>query len=174
MLFFWHDLIFLTPYDKCKSIFVQDGVKQIFDGVICFHRLIYKTMQTFDIVLKKIHCHSVNRFNGVFLATVPGGGNSWYFRTGVCHYKISISNLSGIFDEKVGPFSEVLCLMEISKVRFWGLFWEKKASMIKKFPKTCGFLVQTRSKKSISSVFFCFVMCVIKITDPIWNFLQIL
>ena len=34
--------------------------------------------------------------------------------------------------------------------------------------------VQTRSKKSISSVFFWFVICVIKITDPIWNFLQIL
>ena len=34
--------------------------------------------------------------------------------------------------------------------------------------------VQTRSKKSINSVFFWFVICVIKITDPIWNFLQIL
>ena len=34
--------------------------------------------------------------------------------------------------------------------------------------------VQTRSKKSISSVFFWFVICVIKITHPIWNFLQIL
>ena len=30
--------------------------------------------------------------------------------------------------------------------------------------------VQTRSKKSINSVFFWFVICVIKITDPIWNF----
>ena len=46
------------------------------------------------------------------------GGNSGYFRTGVCHYKISTSTLSGIFDEKVGPFSEFLCLMEVSKVRF--------------------------------------------------------
>ena len=34
--------------------------------------------------------------------------------------------------------------------------------------------VQTRSKKSINSVFFWFVIYVIKITDPIWNFLQIL
>ena len=34
--------------------------------------------------------------------------------------------------------------------------------------------VQTRSKKSINSVLFWFVICVIKITDPIWNFLQIL
>ena len=24
----------------------------------------------------------------------------------MCHYKVSISTLSGIFDEKVGPFSE--------------------------------------------------------------------
>ena len=68
------------------------------------------------------------------------GGNSWYFRTGVCHYKISISTLSGIFDKKVGPFSEFLCLMEVSKVRFWGLFWEKMASIFKKFSKNCGFL----------------------------------
>ena len=26
--------------------------------------------------------------------------------------------LSGIFDEKVGPFSEFLCPMEVSKIRF--------------------------------------------------------
>ena len=26
--------------------------------------------------------------------------------------------LSGTFDEKVGPFSEFLCLMEVSKIRF--------------------------------------------------------
>ena len=25
--------------------------------------------------------------------------------------------LSGIFDEKVGPFGEFLCLMEVSKIR---------------------------------------------------------
>ena len=28
----------------------------------------------------------------------------------MCHYKVSISTLSEIFDEKVGPFSEFLCL----------------------------------------------------------------
>ena len=92
----------------------------------------------------------------------------------MCHYQISISTLSGIFDEKVGPFSEFLCLMEVSKVRFSGLFWEEMASIFQKFSKNCGFFVQTRSKKSINSVFFCFVICVIKITDPVWNFLQIL
>ena len=47
------------------------------------------------------------------------------------------------------------------------------ASIFKKFSKNCGFLVQTMSKKSINSVFFWFVICVIKITDPIWNFLDI-
>ena len=36
-------------------------------------------------------------------------GDSWYFRTGVCHFMVSISSLSGIFDEKI---------------RFRGLFWE--------------------------------------------------
>ena len=50
-------------------------------------------------------------------ACVPRG-ELMIFWTGVCHYKISISTLSGIFDEKVGPFSEFLCLMEVSKVRF--------------------------------------------------------
>ena len=58
----------------------------------------------------------------------------------MCHYKISISTLSGIFDEKVGPFLEFLCLMEVSKVRFRGLFWEKMASIFKKFSKNCGFV----------------------------------
>ena len=49
----------------------------------------------------------------------PGvGGNSWYFRMGVFHYKVSISTLPRIFDEKVGPFTEFLCLMEVSKIRF--------------------------------------------------------
>ena len=115
-----------------------------------------------------LSCTDMARF------AIDPGGNSWYFRTGVCHYKVSILTLSGILDEKVGPFSEFLGLMEVSKVRFWRLFWEKMASIFKKFSKNCGFLVQTRSKKSINSVFFWFVICVIKITDPIWNFLQIL
>ena len=64
-----------------------------------------------------------------------GGGLIIFSDGGVGHYKISISTLSGIFDEKVGLFSEFLCLMEVSKVRFWGLFWEKMASIFKKFPK---------------------------------------
>ena len=74
-----------------------------------------------------------------FQAKKLPGGNSWYFRTGVCHHKVSTSTLSGIFDEKVGPFSEFLCLMEVSKVRFWGLFWEKMASIFKKFSKIVDF-----------------------------------
>ena len=46
----------------------------------------------------------------------------------------------------------------------------KMASIFKKFSKNCGFLVQTRSKKSLLLV--CHLCH--KITDPIWNFLQIL
>ena len=84
------------------------------------------------------------------------GGDSWYFRTGVCHYKISISTLSGIFDEKVGPFSEFLCLMEVSKVWFWGLFWEKMASIFKNFSKNCGFLSKLGQRnQSIQSSLVC-------------------
>ena len=32
------------------------------------------------------------------------------FSHGVCHFIVSTSTLSGIFDEKVGPVSEYLCL----------------------------------------------------------------
>ena len=96
-----------------------------------------------------------NRFSRAGEKTRGGEeGNSWYFRTGVCHYKISISTLSGIFDEKVGPFSEFLCLMEVSKVRFWGLFWEKMASIFKKFSKNCGVLSKLGQRnQSIQSSF---------------------
>ena len=48
----------------------------------------------------------------------PRGEGGGYFRTGMCLFMVSISILSGIFDEKVGPFSEFLCLMEVSKIRF--------------------------------------------------------
>ena len=88
-------------------------------------------------------------------------------------YKISISTLSGIFDEKVGPFSEFLCLMEVSKYGFEGCFGKNGFDFQNIFQKLWIF-VQTRSKKSINSVFFWLVICVIKITDPLWNFLQIL
>ena len=47
-----------------------------------------------------------------------GGGDSRYFRTGVCYFMVSISTLCGIFDEKVGLFSEFFCLTEVSKIRF--------------------------------------------------------
>ena len=33
-------------------------------------------------------------------------------------FGLYISTLSGIFDEKVGPFSEFLCLMEVSRIQF--------------------------------------------------------
>ena len=37
------------------------------------------------------------------------------------------------FDEKVGPFSEFLCLMEVSKIRFFGPFWGKMTSIFQTF-----------------------------------------
>ena len=41
------------------------------------------------------------------------------FTNGVCHFLVSTSTHSGISDEKVGEcFSEFLCLMEVSKIRF--------------------------------------------------------
>ena len=149
---------------------VYDCLWKTIHGFIAWLKFLYGLLSIFPLIL------FVNGTQSPF-SICPyktPGGNSWYFRTGVCHYKISISTLSGIFDEKVGPFSEFLCLMEVSKVWFWGLFWEKMASIFKKFSKNCGFFVQTRSNKSINSVFFWFVICVIKITVPIWNFLQIL
>ena len=35
------------------------------------------------------------------------------FSLGVCHCMDSFFHLSGIFDKKVGPFSEFLCLLEV-------------------------------------------------------------
>ena len=54
MLFF--DLISVNP------LFVADGVKKVNDVVI-----FGIVMQTFDVVLKKIHRPGVNRFDGVIL-----------------------------------------------------------------------------------------------------------
>ena len=70
--FFWHDVIFLTwccffDLISVNPLFVQDGVKKITTSV-CFCTVLYKTTQTFDIVLKKIHRPNVNRFDGdIFL-----------------------------------------------------------------------------------------------------------
>ena len=74
----------------------------------------------------------------------------------MCHYKVSISTLSGIFDEKVGPFSEFLCLGNggLQSTIFRAVLGKKMAFIFQKFSKNCGFLVQTRSKKSINSVLF--------------------
>ena len=75
----------------------------------------------------------------------------------MCHYKISISTLSGIFDEKVGPFSEFLCLMEVSKVpkyNFEGCFGKKWLPFSKKFPKIVDFLSKLGQRnQSVQSSF---------------------
>ena len=69
----------------------------------------------------------------------------------MCHYKISISTLSGIFDKKVGPFSEFLCLMEYD---FEGCFGKKWLPFSKNFPKNCGFLSKLGQRnQSIQSSF---------------------
>ena len=50
-----------------NPLFVQDGVKKI-TTLLSFRNVLYKTMQTFDSMLKKIHRYSVNRFDGdIFL-----------------------------------------------------------------------------------------------------------
>ena len=41
----------------------MDGVKKTVTAVFCI--ALYKMMQTFDIMLKKIHGPSVNQFDGV-------------------------------------------------------------------------------------------------------------
>ena len=55
-------MLFFDPV-SVNHLFVQDGVKKNNDVVI-FCIVLYKTMQTFDIVFKKIHRPSVNRFYG--------------------------------------------------------------------------------------------------------------
>ena len=61
------------------------------------------------------------------------------FCTGMCHFMVSTRTLSRNFEEKVGPFQEFLCLMEVSKIRFWGLFWDKWLPFFTKFPKIVNF-----------------------------------
>ena len=64
MLFF-DIILFFDPTDV-NPLFVQDGVKKTMTAVFCI--ALYKTMQTFDIMLKKIHDPSVNQFDGdIFL-----------------------------------------------------------------------------------------------------------
>ena len=46
---------------------------------------------------------------------------------------VSTSTASGIFDEKFGPFSEFLCLMEVSKIRILRAALGLKASIFQKF-----------------------------------------
>ena len=68
---------------------------------------------------------------------IPGGTHDIFAR-GVPLYGPTLT-LSGIFEEKVGYFSEILCPMEVSKIQFWGLFWEKMASIFQNFLKIVGF-----------------------------------
>ena len=59
-------MLFFDPI-SVNPLFVQDGVKKITTSLL-FCIVFYKMMQTFDIVLKKIHRPSVNRFDGdIFL-----------------------------------------------------------------------------------------------------------
>ena len=69
VLFFWHDAIFLTPCISVNPFFSRGWGQKNNDVVIFFCIIWSKTMQTFDIVSKKIHGPSVNRFDGVI---------SWY------------------------------------------------------------------------------------------------
>ena len=146
------------------SVYRGSEPDQIVDGMIANMKFqienpaLLNSRFVFDEFLYlDINFHQLNLMRGT------RGGNSWYFRTGVCHYKISISTLSGIFVPNGGLQSTILMAV-----------LGKNGFHLKKISKKCGFFVQTRSKKSISSVFFWFAICVIKITDPIWNFLQIL
>ena len=62
------------------------------------------------------------------------------FCTRVCHFMISTSTLSGIFYDKVGPFSGFLCQMEASpKYDFEGSFWENGFPFKKNFLKSWNF-----------------------------------
>ena len=54
-----------------------------------------------------------------------GGGVTHDFSHGVCHCMDSFLTPSGFFDEKVGSFSEFLCLLEVQtypKYDFEGCF----------------------------------------------------
>ena len=62
-----------------------------------------------------------------------------FSQVGVPLYGLYIDPFWTVFDEKVVPFSEFLCLMEVSKIRFWWLFWEKLASIFQNFPKIVDF-----------------------------------
>ena len=71
----------------------------------------------------------------------------------MCHHKVSTLTLSGIFDEKVGPFSQFLLPNGGLQNMILRAVLGKMDSIFKKFSKNCGFLVQGRSKKSIKSSF---------------------
>ena len=59
-------MLFFNPI-SVNPLFVQDEVKKITMSLFCCI-VLYKTMQTFDIVLKNICRPGVNRFDGdIFL-----------------------------------------------------------------------------------------------------------
>ena len=67
------------------------------------------------------------------LGLVPGGEeNSWYFPArGVPLYGLYIDPFWN-FGRKSRTLFGILCLMEVFKVPFWGLVWEKMASIFQK------------------------------------------
>ena len=52
---------------------------------------------------------------------------------------VSTSTFSGIFDEEVGPFSDFLCLMKVSRMRFERCFGKKWLLFSKNCPKIVDF-----------------------------------
>ena len=79
------------------------------------------------------------------------------FSHGVCHCMDSFFTLSGIFDRKVGPFSEFLCLLEVQsypKYDFEGYFGKKWLPFSNQFLKLRIFLSKLgESNQSIQSSF---------------------
>ena len=79
-----------------------------------------------------------------------------FFARGVSLYGLFLT-LSGIFDEKVGPFSEFLCLLEVQsypKYDFEGCFGKKWLPFSNQFLKLWIFLSKLgESNQSIQSLF---------------------
>ena len=95
-------------------------------------------------------CHYESRGGG-------GGGTHDFFARVVSLYGLFFT-LSGIFDEKVGLFSEFLCLLEVQsypKYDFEGCFGEKKmAPIFKPISKIVDFFSELgESNQSIQSSF---------------------
>ena len=128
-------------------------------------------------------CFSNSLYNktNIFLGLIeyelnsPGGGGAHdIFGRGCATIKSLYRPFLEFLTKKLDPFRNFCAYWRSPKYDFEGCLGKKWFPFSKNFPKIVDFFVQTGSKKSINSVFFWFVICVIKITDPIWNFLQIL